>query len=1250
MAISAYKDVIVFPNDNSGRVNIKEQAFTASGTWTAPSGVTAAQIILVGAGGGGGGGSTNVAGGGGGGGQVTVINYAVTPGTAYQVNIGAGGLGGQSSLTSATDVLSTLPGANGGTTSFGSTTVWNYLTNPDFDYNTLGWDPDVTFRFVTGVSGAFTVQVFPNAAGLANGMYVLGTNLGTNTQISAISGNVLTLTVANAAAVNAVVRFDGGSAQLAPANTTVNAISAPGVDAITGVNTFAVNSAGSPYTNTMTGTTQPQILSNNLMPARYAQLEDPVLVSSGTLLYTKGTNAATISITSAGLPAKINNEMIGAVTTTASASSGATTITVTNAFGIYSNMFITAPSGIATGTYVLAVNGTSITLSTGTTGVLSGSTVYFSYNPSLGLNALLATTGAAVSTANPAWLNFTSINNDSSTTGSTSYVGGYQGIPWIPGQTYTVSAYVSSNLNISTSTPILFQLRSAGWSYMAQTNVNYLGGTGVYTPNTNTIDSGTGNGFFVRQGTAAAMTGYGASVTSTGTGSSGSTQFVVANAAGIYVGMQITAVGVTVGTTVTAITGSTGSQTVTMSAVSTAALTSTSVTFAMPSGVQVLGSTVTTGQNGWRRIYATITTPSISPTNATATNNVYGLGSTPQFIYPTIVLQQASTSFWFDNLQVELGSVPTTWQPPVYQQIPSLSVQSNVNNQTNLETAHRPVRITPNSTYSGSMYVTALGTAPYYQPVTAFIEWMDVDYNVLSRVSGSNNFLPLLPQQTATVQSPNITYPVRIGVSATAPATAVFARLGFSAYQGARGATTAVQYNMFYPVLELGSNSFTQPKRPDGINYFWSGQPGASALISSWALAAEGGGGGGTYNSSNTHWQYGLEGGNNGGHAANGNYGTLTLAGGGGGSFSVGMPGQAWGHSGTNSTTNNPGSNTGSTAGIYSHTFPLRGNLGGFSHTDSGTNAAYISAQGGDGGLGQLISGLTSGSPLGLTLGGGGGGSGWGSSSASLTYPGRGNGGGGKGGGTYIADEYNNQYYFARGLDATPNTGGGGGGGGSLQNNAPYALITHTAAANTLNFENWSQDNYKMTGLYNATAILDASAAIVAGSYGMRVTIGDNGSAKVVTNWQEYPILPRTVLYFPQVGFQLAVAPQGVTNATLFPGLSKRCRPTVRWKDASNTIIREDRPAYDAIFTALSTTTYLGPTSGYTQAGGWATLQAPANAYFFDLTYEFDYFDGGDVVYVDNAAAAVQYLGYIGQGGNGADGYAIVRYFDKTSL
>ena len=68
MAISSSKDFIVFPNDNSGRLFIQEATFTASGTWTAPAGVTSAQIVLVGAGGGGGGGSQNVAGGGGAGG------------------------------------------------------------------------------------------------------------------------------------------------------------------------------------------------------------------------------------------------------------------------------------------------------------------------------------------------------------------------------------------------------------------------------------------------------------------------------------------------------------------------------------------------------------------------------------------------------------------------------------------------------------------------------------------------------------------------------------------------------------------------------------------------------------------------------------------------------------------------------------------------------------------------------------------------------------------------------------------------------------------------------------------------------------------------------------------------------------------------------------------------------------------------------------------------------------------------------
>jgi hypothetical protein len=85
MAISGSKDLIVFPNDNSGRFSIKEVQYTGSGNFTVPTGVTAVEVIAVGGGGGGGGGAETVAGGGGGGGQVVRRNVNVTPGTTYGI-------------------------------------------------------------------------------------------------------------------------------------------------------------------------------------------------------------------------------------------------------------------------------------------------------------------------------------------------------------------------------------------------------------------------------------------------------------------------------------------------------------------------------------------------------------------------------------------------------------------------------------------------------------------------------------------------------------------------------------------------------------------------------------------------------------------------------------------------------------------------------------------------------------------------------------------------------------------------------------------------------------------------------------------------------------------------------------------------------------------------------------------------------------------------------------------------------------
>jgi hypothetical protein len=93
--------------------------FTSSGTWTAPTGVTTAEIFIVGGGGGGGGGYgafTNyfLPTGGGGGGAVVKKTVAVSPGTGYSVTIGSGGAGGTATATTVTN------GGNGGNSSFGS--------------------------------------------------------------------------------------------------------------------------------------------------------------------------------------------------------------------------------------------------------------------------------------------------------------------------------------------------------------------------------------------------------------------------------------------------------------------------------------------------------------------------------------------------------------------------------------------------------------------------------------------------------------------------------------------------------------------------------------------------------------------------------------------------------------------------------------------------------------------------------------------------------------------------------------------------------------------------------------------------------------------------------------------------------------------------------------------------------------------------------------------------------------------------
>ena len=97
----------------AGGGQVRSQLFTASGTWTAPTGVTQVRALVKGSGGGSAGVGPCGASAGAGNGGFAYGVYTVVPGTAYTVTIGTAGAG------ATTNGAGTF-GATGGTVSFGS--------------------------------------------------------------------------------------------------------------------------------------------------------------------------------------------------------------------------------------------------------------------------------------------------------------------------------------------------------------------------------------------------------------------------------------------------------------------------------------------------------------------------------------------------------------------------------------------------------------------------------------------------------------------------------------------------------------------------------------------------------------------------------------------------------------------------------------------------------------------------------------------------------------------------------------------------------------------------------------------------------------------------------------------------------------------------------------------------------------------------------------------------------------------------
>ena len=113
-------------------------------SWTAPTGVSEIEVLVVAGGGSGGNCQPNggtPGGGGGAGGLIYHDRFAVTPGTVYNVTVGAGG----ASQTSANVI-----GNNGADSFFGSSA--NLVTNGTFTSDTTGW------TVASGSEGTFTAS------------------------------------------------------------------------------------------------------------------------------------------------------------------------------------------------------------------------------------------------------------------------------------------------------------------------------------------------------------------------------------------------------------------------------------------------------------------------------------------------------------------------------------------------------------------------------------------------------------------------------------------------------------------------------------------------------------------------------------------------------------------------------------------------------------------------------------------------------------------------------------------------------------------------------------------------------------------------------------------------------------------------------------------------------------------------------------------------------------------------------------
>ena len=170
------------------------ERFTTTGasTWTVPQGVARIDLLVIG---GGGGGGSRHRGGGGAGAYLEGTNYAVTPGTTYNVTVGSGGAGGINAGDGSSGTASQfLTGGVGATANGGGGGLYNAVTSA-----ASGSGTGLTLYANSGGNGLYGTCVSPNwcgggggGAGAAGSNAVTTGGNGGNGRASFITGTNIT--------------------------------------------------------------------------------------------------------------------------------------------------------------------------------------------------------------------------------------------------------------------------------------------------------------------------------------------------------------------------------------------------------------------------------------------------------------------------------------------------------------------------------------------------------------------------------------------------------------------------------------------------------------------------------------------------------------------------------------------------------------------------------------------------------------------------------------------------------------------------------------------------------------------------------------------------------------------------------------------------------------------------------------------------------------------------------------------------